>query len=74
MLIGISGYFAFIYKKVGTVFKGMLNGKIAEPDFDEQAKTITSSARDNQYLYIDVYKWKNGKLIKISSKKESLFD
>lgn len=48
--------------------------EIAEPDFDEQAKTITSRARDNQYLYLDVYKWKNGKLTKIYSKKESLFD
>ena len=48
--------------------------EIAEPEFDEKAKTITSRARDNGHMYIDVFKWKNGKLSRISSKKQSLFD
>ena len=46
--------------------------EIEEADFDSEAKTITSTARDGETLYIDTYKWKNGKLIKIKSEKESM--
>lgn len=48
--------------------------EIAEPEFDAQTKTITSHARDNETMYIDTFKWKNGKLKRISSKKVPLFD
>jgi len=48
--------------------------EIQEPDIDTKAKTITSYARDVDGMYIDVYKWKNGKLTQISSKKESQHD
>ena len=48
--------------------------EIAEPEFDEKSKTITSRARDNGHMYIDVFKWKNGKLSRISSKEQPLFD
>lgn len=43
---------------------------IEEPTFDEQQKTITSYARDGQAMYITTYKWKNGKLKRISEEKE----
>ena len=46
--------------------------EIEEPDFDSEAKTITSTARDGETLYIDTYKWKYGKLTKINSKKETI--
>ena len=46
--------------------------EIEEPDFDSNEKTITSTARDGATLYIDTYKWKNGKLTKIKSEKESI--
>jgi hypothetical protein len=47
--------------------------EIQEPDFDAKAKTITSCARSVDTLYIDVYKWKNGKLTRVSGKKLSQF-
>lgn len=47
--------------------------EIAEPEFDDKTKTITSRARDNQNMYVDTFKWKNGKLTRISSKKQPLF-
>ena len=43
--------------------------EIQEPDFDKKTKTITSSARDYQNAYIDTFKWKNGKLKRVGSKK-----
>jgi hypothetical protein len=46
--------------------------EIQEPDFDSKAKTITSRARDVDMMYIDTYKWKNGILTKVSTKKLSL--
>ena len=46
--------------------------EIEEPDFDSKAKTITSTARDSTTLYVDKYQWKNGKLTKINSKKETI--
>ena len=47
--------------------------EIQEPEFDSKAKTITSRARDAGILYTDTFKWKNGKLTKIASKKDSLY-
>ena len=41
---------------------------IQEPDIDRKTKTITSHARDYQNAYIDTFKWKNGKLKRVSSK------
>ena len=46
--------------------------EIQEPTFDKKAKTITSYVRDVDGMYIDTYKWKNGKLTRISSKKETM--
>lgn len=43
--------------------------EIQEPEFDKKAKTITSRARDYQTMYIDTFKWKNGKLKRVSTKK-----
>lgn len=48
--------------------------EIQEPVLNAETKTITSTARDVDTLYIDVFKWKNGKLTKVSTKKEKLFD
>lgn len=45
---------------------------IQEPVIDAKTKTITSYARDVDGLYIDTYKWKNGKLKQIASKKEGI--
>ena len=42
---------------------------IQEPEFDKATKTITSSVRDVDGMYVEKYKWKNGKLTQISSKK-----
>lgn len=42
--------------------------EIQEVDFDKKTKTITSRARDYQKMYIDTFKWKNGKLKRVSSK------
>lgn len=44
--------------------------EMQEPDIDATRKTITSTIRDVDNLYIDEYKWKNGKLRTVSSKKE----
>ena len=46
---------------------------IEEPYFDAQNKTITSFVRGGGMMYVDTYKWKNGKLRKISSKEEKLY-
>lgn len=43
--------------------------EIQEPEFDKKTKTITSRARDYQTMYIDTFKWKNGKLKRVSTKK-----
>ena len=47
--------------------------EIQEPVIDSEDKTITSHVRDVGMLYTDTYKWKNGKLTKIASKKDSLY-
>ena len=43
--------------------------EIQEPEYDKKAKTIISRARDYQTLYLDTWKWKNGKLKRVSTKK-----
>ena len=43
--------------------------EIQEPEYDRKAKTIISRARDYQTMYIDTFKWKNGKLKRVSTKK-----
>jgi hypothetical protein len=43
--------------------------EIQEPDIDRKTKTITSRARDYQNAYIDTFKWKNGKLKRVATKK-----
>ena len=48
--------------------------EIQEPDIDKKAKTITSYVRDVDGLYIETYKWKNGVLKQVSSKKETFSD
>ena len=45
---------------------------ITDPNFDEKKKTIDCVIRDVNTLYFETYKWKNGKLTQISSKKEKL--
>ncbi|MBO4564349.1 MAG: hypothetical protein J5720_02830 [Bacteroidaceae bacterium] len=66
-------YKAFVWNPVTRQFYPVeAFEEIQEPDFDKKAKTITSYARDVDGLYIDVFKWKNGVLKKVSSKKESL--
>ena len=65
-------YKAFVWNPVTRQFYEVKAfEEIQEPDIDSKAKTITSYARDVGTLYIDTYKWKNGKLTKIASKKES---
>ena len=44
--------------------------EIQEPDIDKATKTITSYVRDHEGMYIEKWKWKNGKLTMVSSKKE----
>ena len=43
--------------------------EIQEPEYDKKTKTIISRARDYQTLYLDTWKWKNGKLKRVSTKK-----
>ncbi len=66
-------YKAFVWNPVTRQFYEVKAfQEIEEPEFDSKAKTITSYARDGSTLYTDTYQWKNGKLIKIASKKDSL--
>ena len=44
-----------------------------ELDISSNDKTITSAIRDVDDMYYETYKWKNGKLVKVSTKKVSLF-
>ena len=63
-------YKAFVWNPVTRQFYYVNEfEEIQEPDIDHQAKTITSVARELDCFYIDVYKWKNGKLTRISNKK-----
>ena len=67
-------YKAFVWNPVTRQFYDVKAfQEIQEPDFDSKAKTITSYARDAGTLYTDTFKWKNGKLTKIASKKDSLY-
>ena len=66
-------YKAFVWNPVTRQFYPVpAFDEIQEPSFDSTEKTITSVARSYTKAYIDVYKWKNGKLNKISSKELSL--
>ena len=67
-------YKAFVWNPITRQFYDVeAFQEIQEPDFDSKAKTITSRARDAGILYTDTFKWKNGKLTKIASKKDSLY-
>ena len=67
-------YKAFVWNPVTRQFYDVKEfQEIQEPEFDSEAKTITSRARDAGILYTDTFKWKNGKLTKIASKKDSLY-
>lgn len=66
-------YKAFVWNPVTRQFYEVeAFQEIEEPEFDSKAKTITSYARDAGTLYTDTYQWKNGKLTKTASKKDSL--
>ena len=66
-------YKAFVWNPVTRQFYYVKEFEdIQEPDFDRKAKTITSVARDVDIVYVDTYKWKNGILTNVSSKKQSL--
>lgn len=66
-------YKAFVWNPVTRQFYEVKAfEEIQEPEFDKKAKTITSYARDVNALYIDTFKWKNGKLTQVASKKETL--
>ena len=67
-------YKAFVWNPITRQFYDVKEfQEIQEPDFDSKAKTITSRVRDAGILYTDTFKWKNGKLTKIASKKDSLY-
>ena len=71
---GQSLYKAFVWNPVTRQFYDVeAFQEIQEPDFDNKAKTITSRARSGGTLYTNTFKWKNGKLTRIASKKESLY-
>ena len=42
---------------------------IQEPEIDSSKKEIISHIRDVNALYLETYKWKNGKLVKVKTKK-----
>ena len=42
---------------------------IQEPEVDSSKKEIISRSRDVNAFYIETYKWKNGKLVKVKTKK-----
>ena len=65
-------YKAFVWNPVTRLFYEVEPfQEIQEPEFDAKAKTITSYARDVDGLYIETYKWTNGKLKQIAHKKET---
>ena len=45
---------------------------IQEPEIDSRKKEIISHIRDVDALYLETYKWKNGKLVKVKTKKLTL--
>lgn len=66
---GSSTYKCFVWNPVTRIFYPVPEfEEILEPDFDSKSKTITSIARSYTTTYIDVYKWKNCRLRKVSSK------
>lgn len=63
-------YKAFVWNDVTRQFYPVETfDEIQEPDFDSSAKTITSRSRDVDILYVETFKWKNGLLTKVSTKK-----
>ena len=67
-------YIAYIWNPVTLQFYRVQEfQEIVDPQYDKQKKQIETVIRDGDYVYYETYKWKNGKLKKISSKKESLF-
>ena len=46
---------------------------LVDPQYDRTNKQIDTVIRDAGDVYYETYKWKNGKLKRVSSKKESLF-
>ena len=49
--------------------------EIVEPTFDAEKKEITTAVRDGyEYVYFETYKWVNGVLKQVFSKREKLFD
>jgi hypothetical protein len=66
---GSSTYKCFVWNPVTRIFYPVPEfEEILEADFDSKSKTITSIARSYTTTYIDVYKWKNCRLRKVSSK------
>ena len=67
---------AFVWNPVTLQFyrvEGFEN--IVEPTFDKEKKEISTAIRDGyEYVYYETYKWKNGVLKQVSSKREKLFD
>jgi hypothetical protein len=48
---------------------------LVEPDIDKEQKEIRTAVRDGyEYVYFETYKWVNGVLKQVSSKREKLFD
>ena len=48
---------------------------LVEPDIDKEQKEIRTAVRDGyEYVYYETYKWVNGVLKQVSSKREKLFD
>ena len=49
--------------------------EIVEPTFDAEKKEITTAVRDGyEYVYFETYKWVNGVLKQVFSKREKLFE
>ena len=70
-----SVYKAFVWNPVTRQFYNVKAfEEIQEPDFDSEAKTITSRVRDVDKLYIETYRWKNGKLTLTDSSKINLYE
>ena len=72
---GRSLYKAYVWNPATRMFYSVSEfDEMQEPDIDATHKTITSTIRDVDDLYIDEYKWKNGKLRKVNTKKIALFE
>ena len=66
---GQSIYKAYVWNPITRQFYPVQEfDEIQEPSIDPKTKTITSTIREADGLYVDTWKWKNGKLKKISEK------